>query len=86
MPREPSVSKRKNPMIPSIQESALQQDATSGRLLIAMMKCEGWAPTCADLGSCQQNGRCFSQAASHYANCQGGEVWVSVNALTAAAA
>lgn len=46
----------------SISERDLRHDADPARLDGAMMKCQGWAPTCADMGMCHQSGGCFSGA------------------------
>ncbi len=43
-----------------ITERDLRHDADPTRLDSAMMKCQGWAPTCADMGMCHQSGGCFS--------------------------
>jgi len=45
-----------------ITERDLRHDAEQDRLDSAMMKCQGWAPSCADMGMCHQSGRCFSHA------------------------
>lgn len=48
-------------MIHAIKECDLQHNADPEFLLQAMLSCRGWAPDCADLGLCSQNGDCFSQ-------------------------
>lgn len=46
----------------AVSEQDLRHDADPTRLDRAMMKCQGWAPTCADMGLCSQSGDCFSGA------------------------
>lgn len=42
------------------QELDLQSALNTKGLSNAMLRCQGWAPACADIGMCQQNGSCFS--------------------------
>lgn len=44
----------------SSQECHLRHDAAPAELVGAMLKCQGWAPACADLGMCLQKGSCFA--------------------------
>lgn len=45
----------------AVQETDLQHHVNETQLASAMMKCQSWAPNCADAGRCLQNGACFSQ-------------------------
>lgn len=40
-------------------ERGFRDDATPEQFAAAMTKCEGYAPSCHDLRSCQRDGACF---------------------------